>query len=301
MAENGTFRTSFSGFHKADVLHYIDTLQAHFAEESARLQTEAEAGRQQAQQAAAAAAEQLAEQQRLRELAEQRAAALSEETGRLQKLVDEHMATNRDLRARLEEVNADAAQGRELAERLQQAQTRLQQEAATREEAVRQAVQEQTEALHGQTRQLRAELESAEQEAAEVAALRADNIRLSQEVATAREQVAAQGRRMERLQADRDRYASLIGDVGSFIMEIRAMGQQFLETSYQRSESCLDALDDAVTSLEQQMADTRSDMEQARQELQDHSMSAGLRLDELVQALEDTAAGAAPERPVEEG
>ena len=69
------------------------------------------------------------------------------------------------------------------------------------------------------------------------------------------------------------------------------MGQQFLETSYKRSESCLDALDDAVTSLEQQMTDTRSDMEQARQELQDHSMAAGLRLDELVQALEDTAAG----------
>lgn len=291
MTENGTFRTSFSGFNKADVLHYIDTLQAHFAEETVRLQTEAENARQQAQQAAADTAAQLAEQQRLRELAEQRAASLSEETGRLQKLVDDHMATNRDLRARLEEANAAAAQGRDLAQRLQRAEAQAQQAVAARDQAVQQAVREQAEALHGQLRQVRADLEKAEQEAAEVGALRADNIRLSQEVATAREQVAAQGRRLEQLQADRDRYASLIGDVGSFIMEIRAMGQQFLETSYKRSESCLDALDDAVTSLEQQMTDTRSDMEQARQELQDHSMAAGLRLDELVQALEDTAAG----------
>ena len=28
MGENGTFRTSFSGFHKGDVLNYIDSLQA---------------------------------------------------------------------------------------------------------------------------------------------------------------------------------------------------------------------------------------------------------------------------------
>ena len=56
MGENGTFRTSFSGFHKGDVLNYIDSLQARQAEETASLR---EAVRQ-AEERAGAAEEKLA-------------------------------------------------------------------------------------------------------------------------------------------------------------------------------------------------------------------------------------------------
>ena len=52
-----------------------------------------------------------------------------------------------------------------------------------------------------------------------------------------------------------------------------------------------------MASLERQMDDNRSDVEQARQELLENSTSAGLRMEELVQALEEAADKANQEKP----
>lgn len=70
------------------------------------------------------------------------------------------------------------------------------------------------------------------------------------------------------------------------------MGQHFLETTYKRSEQGLEALDDAVSALERQLADNRAEVEQARQDLLDSSTAAGLKLEELMQGLEESAAKA---------
>ena len=298
MSESGTFRTSMRGFHKGDVLEYIDSMQSRYAEESAQVQTELQEIKQQ-----------LEGEKQLSEKLQTKLSAAEEESGCLRKQADEQLAVNQSLRSQAESAEKIRKERDALAESLR---TSYDKQKALEDqlERARREYEEQLTALRNENQRLceqanravlaeneaaslREEAESLRQKASSyiqhaesTAAGKAETERQLQEC---REELAKHGRQMEKYLAENQRYASLIGDVGTFIMEIRSMGQQFLETSYKRSESCLDALDDAVTALEQQMTDTRSDMELARQELLDHSTSAGLRLDELSQALEESA------------
>lgn len=51
------------------------------------------------------------------------------------------------------------------------------------------------------------------------------------------------------------RYEALAGDVGSFVMELHTMGQRFLETAYQRSDACLNAVEGVVGSLSSRLGE----------------------------------------------
>ena len=309
MSEPGTFRTSMRGFHKGDVLEYIDSMQSLHAEENAQIRTELQEMRQQ-----------LEVEKQLSEELQVKLSAAQEESGCLRKQADEQLAVNESLRLQAESAQKIRKECDALAESLRTSydkQTAL----AGQLESVRHEYEEQLTALRTENQHLREQASrviQAEKKAAdlheEAEALRqraASYIQHAEDTAASKEEtekqlqecreaLTKQVKKTEECLAENRRYASLIGDVGSFIMEIRSMGQQFLETSYKRSESCLDALDDAVTALEQQMTDTRSDMELARQELLDHSTSAGLRLDELSQALEESASQLSEDSMVEE-
>ena len=275
MGENGTFRTSFSGFHKGDVLNYIDALQARQAQETAQLQEEVQQAREQAGQLQA----QLEESARLAEAAR---LALEEENTRLRQQADEQAREEQSLRLRAAAAEDYQREIRRLNERLreqeQRAEAELQQRVAVCREEEAQRLREARERAD----KLQRELEELRQT---TAASRGGREKLESALKESED-------RCQHLRAAVAKYEDLVGDVGGFIMEIRAMGQHFLETTYKRSEQGLEALDDAVSALERQLADNRAEVEQARQDLLDSSTAAGLKLEELMQGLEESAAKA---------
>lgn len=278
MGENGTFRTSFSGFHKGDVLNYIDALQARQAQETAQLQEEAQHAREQAGQLQA----QLEESARLAEEAQAARLALEEENTRLRQQADEQAREEQSLRLRAAAAEDYQREIRRLNERLreqeQRAEAELQQRVAVCREEEAQRLREARERAD----KLQRELEELRQA---TAASRGGREKLEAALKESED-------RCQHLRAAVAKYEDLVGDVGGFIMEIRAMGQHFLETTYKRSEQGLEALDDAVSALERQLADNRAEVEQARQDLLDSSTAAGLKLEELMQGLEESAAKA---------
>ena len=283
MADNGTFRTSFKGFHKEDVLSYIDTLQARQSEELAQLQQQLDASRQQA----AEADDGRKEAERLREQAEETLLKLQAEITRVSAREEELARTLAELRQNVAETEDLRRENRRLNEKIQMSDE-------THHAAWEKRSAELEDAWRSRLEQAQAERDAAREE------LSKQRERI-QEESGSREQVQVlleqERARAAEWEASSRRYEQLIGDVGGFIMEIRAMGQRFLETSYKRSEGCLDALDDAVDALERQLADNRADVEQARQELMDSSTAAGLHMEDLLQALED--AGERASVPVE--
>ena len=273
MADNGTFRTSFKGFHKEDVLSYIDTLQARQSEELAQLQQQLDASRQQA----AEADDGRKEAERLREQAEETLLKLQAEITRVSAREEELARTLAELRQNVAETEDLRRENRRLNEKIQMSDE-------THNAAWEKRSAELEDAWRSRLEQAQAERDAAREE------LSKQRERI-QEESGSREQLQVlleqERARAAEWEASSRRYEQLIGDVGGFIMEIRAMGQRFLETSYKRSEGCLDALDDAVDALERQLADNRADVEQARQELMDSSTAAGLHMEDLLQALED--------------
>lgn len=280
MGESGSFRTSMRGFHKQDVLNYIDGLQAAHVQETEALRHQAE----EAQEQLSAAGENKAVLQQKVEELEAGLEACRQQADRvpeLQRLAEERGRQLDEVGHMLQSVQQQKAQ---LEQRAEEAERRSaeQQEAVTK-------VSEQAETLRRiseENRQLKEELEALRRQA-EVSssgkeALNKENMRLSEENRRF-------GHRLAELEAENKRYTDMVGDVGAFIVEIRSLGQSFLEAAYKRSEGCLDALDDAVAELECQVGEAKTAVEDARTALSDCSSSAGVRLEELVQKLEDAA------------
>lgn len=101
MAENGLFRSSMRGFNRQDVLNYIDSLQSENEQQVSGLQEQLSAVREQLS-ALQAQADALAQE---RDAAVNKAEMLSEQNDHLEALIDEHNRNNREMRARLEEVD----------------------------------------------------------------------------------------------------------------------------------------------------------------------------------------------------
>ena len=224
MGENGTFRTSFSGFHKGDVLNYIDSLQARQAEETASLR---EAVRR-AEERAGEAEEKLAQALRQEEENHTALQALEEENARLKQQAEERSSEEQSLRLRAAAAEDYQREMRRLSQRLKEQEQRREEELQSRLAACREEESGKRRETQARCDQLQKELEELKQ-------------------ATA----ASRGGR-ERLEA----------------------------------------VADAVSALERQLADNRGEVEQARQDLLDSSTAAGLKLEELIQELEESAAKA---------
>ena len=292
MEESGSFRTSMRGFHKQDVLNYIDALQAAHVQETEALRQQAENAEK---QLSAAVEDKAALQKKTEELEAglETRRQQAERVPQLQQLLEERGR-------QLEEVNRILQSIQQKNVQLElRAKAAEQRSAAQQEAAAKAAEQADTlRRLSEENRQLKEELEALRRQA-EVSssgkeALNKENVRLSEENRRF-------GNRLAELEAENKRYTDMVGDVGTFIVEIRSLGQSFLEAAYKRSEGCLDALDDAVAELECQVGEAKTAMEDARTALSDCSSSAGVRLEELVQKLEDAASTMEPDRTQSSG
>ena len=284
MAEEGSFRTSISGFHKADVLSYIDTMQSRHDEELRGRDLEIGRLRQAV----------TAQETYVTELKEQTDRSL-EETESLRR-------ENETLRAEMEKINRQEDDCRRLSEeaeilrmekteltaRLEEMRRRLDSVASLEEELAGLRRQEQEWAARCEAEQQREE--AGERERAFWQKEKAELVDQLEE--TEKQRIAL-------LESNR-RYEALAGDVGSFVMELHTMGQRFLETAYQRSDACLNAVEGVVGSLSSRLGEARAQTDKARQELADQGTTAGLRLDELVQKLEESAAEAPNAEPTDE-
>ena len=178
----------------------------------------------------------------------------------------------------LEKEIADLRQREETGRRMRQEQDAL------RAELTR--LREESRAWNEEKNALLRQLETAKRTVRETGE---QNNRLSAEKLETAAKVREMERRVLELSDANGRYEKLVGDVGGFIMEIRSMGQHFLDAAYKRSDVCLDAVAGAADRLEQELASCREGLASARQDLLDQAGAAGVRLEEWVRTLDKTA------------
>jgi|LSQX01.2.fsa_nt_gb chromosome segregation ATPase len=254
MANKCGFRSSINGFNKADVLDYIDAMQSRHIEEF-------NAAKKQIDDLHKAVNEKTSENESLKanlELLNSKLILMEEENNSLKNTTQEKMRYAADLRRLAEEVEVLRLEKKEHMERLAE-------------------LQESPKAV-GES-DLRDEIESLKNENQQLSLL---NKRLQ----TSNDDLKKQ---LSEVDEANKRYNGLVGDAGAFILEMYSMGQRFLETAYKRSDGCLNSMEESLQTLSAQAADARENVKKARQELLDYGAIAGLRLDELMQTLENSA------------
>ena len=280
MAEEGSFRTSLGGFHKADVLSYIDAMNSRHEEELKQRAQEIE----QLRQAVSAQEAYVAELRQQYDLSTQENTELRQQNEALQQQNEGHHRQEAECRRLSEEAEILRMEKEALNARLEGMEKRL---------AAVSSLEEELEGLRRQAREWASQCEKNRQREEEEAQERAALLEKKDELEKALQSLSVQ---QETLQRERDalresnqRYEALSGDVGAFVMELHSMGQRFLEIAYKRSDACLNAVESVVGSLSSQLGEARAQTDQARQELLDQGATAGMRLDELVQKLEESA------------
>lgn len=253
MADNGIsgFRSKFGGFHKDDVLQYINALQAEHSQEIAAWQQQAEAQRVAYDKALTDANAALAEQ--FNALQTERA-----EQEQLQQLLTEQYEVNRVLRDEVSKAAAAQKAGVDLKAHIA-------------------ALQQQNAALQQQNAALQQQMAAIKTQQAEQTARREQELQ----------------KELAELKAENSRYRELVQDVGSFVVEVRAMGQRYLEEVNQRCRLPLNTLQQAIGSLKAAEAELAA----ADQTLSDQQSGAGRRLDELARELEESANAAEAPAP----
>lgn len=282
MAESGIFRTSIGGFNKADVLKYIDDMQVQSQESITALQQQLEQAEQRARTAEEQAEQAVSRQAELE-------ASFQQENTRLRLQAEENArklsAVNQQITAleSLQQANRQLNQELEDFRRKQQDKTHLEQEMDRLQQTCvsswkdNQRLEKENTDLRAALNQMEAQLQQLEN---------ASSQQTEEREQAWRDQLRNMEARCEELEAANARYVGMVGDVGNFILEIRAMGQRFLETSYKRSSACLDAVSGVVEVLENGLGTCQKEMEAVRRELTDQSSVAGMKLEEWVQTLE---------------
>ena len=298
MAEIGSFRTGIGGFNKTDVLNYIDELNARHGEEVENAHRELEEARAQLTDERQKLEEtDLALKQNAEQLSEalQKCKQLEEQLAEMERLRREAAAgdalrrENRELREQLGGMRLLADSAGEVQARADELQSALEKERAERTA--------ESDAFHKQLEELQARLETEKELRLggdeKSVSLRADNERLQEELTAQKAEAAGKDAEMERLLAANRSYEGLMGDLGAFLVEIRSMGQRYLESTYARAGGCLDTVEDTLEGIGRQLTASREDIGKARQELEEKSAAAELRLEEWARHLERSAAAVA--------
>lgn len=231
MAEMGNFRTVMRGFHKQDVLAYIDTIRQE------KLQAEEELNALRAR---------LDETQRLEQEVQELRQTVADKTAeneRLQEVVVQQEQASQEMNAKMEHAHTAQEEAEQLQHRLD-----------TAEDNKRVLAQRVVE-LEIELRDAKAEME------------------------TLREGAAA-------AYADSERYAALVGNVGTFLMEIRSMGQGYLDAAAKRGHDNVEQMEATVVALEEHVAACRTAVENARRELSEQDGAAEQRIAELAKEME---------------
>ena len=271
--DSGNFRTALNGFNKADVLDYIDAIQSRRSIDL-ELKNQQVAELQNSLSAQETTVDELKKQL---ELDENELVELRDENAFLKQTGSDTTRLQSDFNRLAQEADILRLEKQDLQARLLGLQNKL-----SSVDELQKRVQDLTE-QNDYLCATQEDCSSRDQESSQVIS----DLRNEKEALTA--QLTKAEQHNASLRETGRRYYSFIGDVGSFIMELHSMGQRFLETSYKRSESCLQSIEDSVTTLSKQLTDTRTHVDTARQQLTERGTLAGLRLDELVQSLEESA------------
>ncbi|MDD2362659.1 MAG: hypothetical protein PHH84_06865 [Oscillospiraceae bacterium] len=305
MAENGSFRNALNGFNKSDVLEYIDAMQSRYANDSAAIQN-------QVNELQKTIDEQQAEKNELLskvEKTESEANFLKEENINLKQTVRDVHRQDEEVRRLTNEIEvlriekrqytAEIAEMQELVKSADELKKQLD-ELRTQAELNSASMQVDKsrideaniliENLTNENKNLLNkidDMQSAAQEAEmsykqeaeiEINNLKSENQELNTKLEETQKQLEAASKN-----------SVLVGNAGSFIMEMYSMGQHFLEIAYKRSDGCLDSMEESLSALSEQTSLARDKVKNARQALIDYGSLAGLKLDELIQTLETSA------------
>lgn len=282
MAESGIFRTSIGGFNKADVLKYIDDLQMQAQESAHTLQEQLEQAEQRSRQL-----EEQMQQGALRQA--ELEASFQQENARLRLQAEESSRKLSAANQQIEELESLKHTNAQLQQELDLCRHKQQDKFYSEQEIIRLkqsciSSQKENQRLETENAELRVSLGQMRKKLSEC-----ENTASREAEAKEREwrtQLDKLQAQCEELEAVNARYVSMVGDVGNFILEIRAVGQRFLETAYKRSSACLDTVSGVVEALETGLGTCQREMEEVRRELTDQSSVAGMKLEEWVQALE---------------
>ncbi len=234
MAQNGLFRIAMRGFHKQDVLQYIDDVTAAWNEERVQLEQQTQAAVQEQEQAAAAAKQadaQSAEAQRRAQVAETQLAETQEQVYRAAAELAESQAALADLTAQLEQARC----------RIAQLEQQVADTAAERDEAI-------------------AAVADARQQAAECDRMRGQLQDRHQHIQRQSEQLAA-------LQKKVDRYEKVLGDAESAQQHIDNIVRPFLDQANRQADETLDSVQAVLAGVLAQLGELQGSVDQRRQAL----------------------------------
>lgn len=308
----GGFRTQLGGFHKEDVIAYIQSLKEEHSRELEELRAREErrcAAYEKALEDANSA---------LREQYERLQTGEADHES-LQTQLAEQLAANRELQAQVDDLTLDAADREELA-RLRQINTDM--EAELEQLAARYRLLEQGAQLSAKDRDdLAARLQQITQERDDLLlrlsqAEEEDKMHLRQaeeelrrqreqlersargQLEQAEEELRGQREQTETVRAENDRYRQLLNGAGGFVADLRGMGRRYLDDASSRCDSRLAALAEAVDSLKDQLTAAAADLADARDALREQSSRDTEHMDALGDEMSRTAAGLEPPDPV---
>lgn len=271
MEQKGVFRSALGGFHKQDVLNYIDGITAEWNEERVLLTEQAQTDRELAQQQQDAAAEAIA----AREAAEQAAADLQTENTRLQEVLQELETTQQ---ARLQELEAELAELRRLPEQVQALTEQLQEVTAQRDVALSEKAKL-TEQLHIETD--RANTATSEMMAAEE--------RLQQKDI----ELAKRDEQLTRSEQSLTHYQTILGDAEDAGRRVGDIARPFIRQAGRQAGEALEDMQATLTAVLAQLGELQGTIEQKKTALQTKMDEADIQMTGAVNAWTDTAKEAA--------
>lgn len=175
-----------------------------------------------------------------------------------------------------------------------QQQLEQQEEQARQDEQRRQALEAEIgrleAALTAQTEQTDALQQALDEQRAQTDALRAD---LAQEAAVQvdlRKQGASLREQIEALTAQIGRYEALMATAGDFAARMKGIGGTYLTKTTDCARACLEALQETLAGMEEQLTQQRAQMQQVESWLAEQASLAGATVQPPVQALEEQAA-----------
>lgn len=278
MEQKGVFRSALGGFHKQDVLNYIDGITAEWNEERVLLTEQAQTDRELAQQQQDAAAEAIT----AREAAEQVTANLQTENTRLQEVLQELETTQQ---TRLQELETELAELRRLPEQVQALTEQLREVTAQRDVAVAEK-SKLTEQLHIETD--RANTATSEMMAAEE--------RLQQKDI----ELAKRNEQLTRSEQSLTHYQSILGDAEDAGRRVGDIARPFIRQAGHQAGEALEDMQATLTAVLAQLGELQGTIEQKKTALQAKMDEADSQMTGAVSAWTDTAkavAGVDSDRP----
>ena len=312
MVEQGSFRNALNGFNKSDVLEYIDAMQSRYANDLTAIQN-------QTSELQKTIDGQQGENDKLLikiEKLESEAAFLKEENADLKQSVRDNLRYDEDLQrltnevealrienkqstAKIVEMQEQVKSAEELKNQLDQLRaqaefnsTSMKADSSRIDEAnmVIENLTNENRELLNRINDMQSAIQDNEASDKQQAEIEINNLQNeNRDLCTKLEELNTQLEETQKQLEQTSKNSVLVGNAGAFIMEMYSMGQHFLEIAYKRSDGCLDSMEESLSSLSEQTTQARDKVVNARQALLDYGSLAGLKLDELIQTLENSA------------